>query len=61
MQLSPDLLGELGVGDQEGGDALVVQEPQQVVDVGVHDGLPHQGQGTVLHCQGLLQPSCLHS
>lgn len=61
LQLLPDLLGELSVGDQEGGDAVLVQQPHEAVDLWVHDGLPHQGQGTVLHRQGFLQASCLHS
>ena len=44
-----DAVRELGVGDQEGGDAALVQLPQDGVDLRVHDGLPDQRQGTVPH------------
>ena len=44
-----DTVRELGVGDQEGGDAALVQLPQDGVDLRVHDGLPNQRQGTMPH------------
>ena len=44
-----DAVRELGVGDQEGGDAALVQFPQDGVDLGVHDGLPNQRQRTMPH------------
>ncbi len=40
---------ELGVGDQEGGNAALMQLPQDGVDLGVHDGLPNQRQRTMPH------------
>ena len=46
-----DPVRELGVGDQEGGDAAPVQLCQDGIDLGVHDGLTNQGQGTVPHLQ----------
>lgn len=50
-----DAVRELGVGDQEGGDAALVQLVQDGVDLGVHDGLPHQRQRTVPHLHQVLQ------
>ena len=44
-----DAVRELSVGDQEGGDAALVQFPQDGVDLGVHDGLPNQRQRTMPH------------
>ena len=44
-----DPVWELGIGDQEGGDVALVQLCQDGIDFGVHDGLPHQREGTVPH------------
>ena len=44
-----DAVRELGVGDQEGGDAALMQLPQDGIDLRVHDGLPDQRQRTMLH------------
>ncbi len=44
-----DAVRELGVGDQKGGDAALVQLPQDGVDLWVHDGLPNQRQRTMPH------------
>lgn len=59
--LLPDFLRELCVGDQEAGDAAAVQEADEGVDFGVHDGLTHQGEGAVPDGQALLVALGLHS
>lgn len=46
-----DSVWELGIGDQEGGDVALVQLCQDCVNLRVHDGLPHQREGTVPHLQ----------
>mmetsp|Transcript_23254 Transcript_23254/g.58154 ORF Transcript_23254/g.58154 Transcript_23254/m.58154 type:complete len:405 (+) Transcript_23254:279-1493(+) len=56
-----DLLGELGVGHQEGGDALAVQQIQELVDLGIHDRFADQRERTVLHVKALLEASRDHS
>ena len=63
MSLSPlpDLLRKLCIGDQEAGDVMGVEEADEGVDFGVHDWLPHQGEGTVFDCQALLVALGLHS
>lgn len=38
-----------------------VEEAKEGVDFGVHDWLPHQGQGTVLDNQTLLVPLRFYS
>lgn len=58
---APDFVWELGVGDEEAGDALGVQEADEGIDFRVHDWLTHQGEGTVLDCQSLLVALRLHS
>lgn len=57
----PNFLWELCIGDQETGDLVGVEEAQEGVDFGVHDGFTHQGEGTVFDCQAFLVPLWLHS
>ena len=51
----PDGLRKLCVGHQEAGHLLLVQELDKLVYLRVHDGLPHQRQGAVLHRHALSQ------
>lgn len=54
---APDTVGELSIGDQEGGYAASMQQRDQVVDFWVHDRLAHQRQSAVPH---LLTQAPLH-
>ena len=59
--ISHNSIGELGISDEEGGDAFIVQQANQSVDLRVHDGLPHQGEGTVPGLHTLRHALWLHS
>ena len=65
-----DFRGELRVGDEEGGGvvsreeagkALLVEEIDEVGDVGIHDGLADQRQCAVLQLQRLVDTLRKHS
>lgn len=57
----PDGIRELCIGDEEGGDSLLMEQLDQSVDLGVHDGLPHKREGAVLWLHPLRQTLQLHS
>ena len=56
-----DGIRELGIGDQEGGDAFLVQQRHEGIDLWVHDGLPHQRQRAVLRLHALCKTVSLHA
>mmetsp|Transcript_73240 Transcript_73240/g.172116 ORF Transcript_73240/g.172116 Transcript_73240/m.172116 type:complete len:414 (-) Transcript_73240:111-1352(-) len=49
------LVGELGVGDEEGADPLGVEAAEEGVDVRVHDGLADEGQRAMPDASSLFQ------
>ena len=44
---TPDGFRKLSIGDEEGGDLPLVEQPDQCIDLRIHDRLSHEGQGTV--------------
>ena len=54
-------LRELGICDEEGGDALLMEEADQGIDFWVHDWLADQREGTVLRSHTLGKPLRLHT
>mmetsp|Transcript_148 Transcript_148/g.530 ORF Transcript_148/g.530 Transcript_148/m.530 type:complete len:678 (-) Transcript_148:35-2068(-) len=51
-----DGVGKLRVGHQEGADSLGVEQPDEFVNLRVHDRLAHQGQRAVSRVHALLEP-----
>ena len=57
----PNGIWELCIGDEESGDAFLMKKLYYSVDLWVHNGFSHEGQGTVLRLHALHYPLCLHS
>ena len=50
-----ELVGMLGVADQEAGDMFFVEEGEEFIDVGVEDGFADEAKGAVSNLHGFLK------
>ena len=51
-----ELVGMLGVADEEAGDVFFVEEGEEFIDVGIKNGFADETEGAVFYFHGFLEP-----